>query len=103
MDYSYQDISKMIDHSLLTPNLTPIELDAGCQLAVEYNVASVCIMPYYLKRCAGLLSGSTVKPSTTIGFPHGGHATAIKRAEAEQALADVEAAYVAAAKEKGYL
>ena len=27
-------------------------------------------------------------PSTTIGFPHGGHTTAIKRAEAEQAIAD---------------
>jgi deoxyribose-phosphate aldolase len=29
-----------------------------------------------------------VKASTTIGFPHGGHTTAIKRAEAEQALRD---------------
>jgi deoxyribose-phosphate aldolase len=88
MDYSYQDIAKMIDHSLLTPTLTAAELDAGCRLAVEYDVASVCIMPYYLKRCAALLGGSTVKPSTTIGFPHGGHATSTKRAEAEQALAD---------------
>ena len=35
-----------------------------------------------------LLRGSTVKASTTIGFPHGGHTTAVKRAEAEQALAD---------------
>jgi deoxyribose-phosphate aldolase len=45
-------------------------------------------MPYYLKRCAALLDGSTVAPSTTIGFPHGGHTTAIKVAEARQALAD---------------
>ena len=34
------------------------------------------------------LQGSTVKASTTIGFPHGGHTTAIKVAEAERALAD---------------
>lgn len=88
MDYTYQDIAKMIDHSLLTPTLTAAELDAGCRLAVEYDVASVCIMPYYLKRCAELLGGSTVKPSTTIGFPHGGHATSTKRAEAEGAVAD---------------
>lgn len=88
MDYTYQDIAKMIDHSLLTPTLTAAELDAGCRLAVEYDVASVCIMPYYLKRCAELLGGSTVKPSTTIGFPHGGHATSTKRAEAERAVAD---------------
>ena len=88
MDYAYLDIAKMIDHSLLNPTLTANELDAGCRLAVEYDVASVCMMPYYLKRCAQLLRGSTVKASTTIGFPHGGHTTAIKRAEAEQALAD---------------
>jgi deoxyribose-phosphate aldolase len=88
MAYTYAQIAKMIDHSLLNPTITVPELEQGCRLAVEYNVASVCIMPYYLRRCAELLAGSTVKPSTTIGFPHGGHATAIKVAEAQQALAD---------------
>jgi deoxyribose-phosphate aldolase len=88
MNYTYDDIAKMIDHSLLMPTMTVADLEAGCQLAVEFNVASVCIMPYYLKRCAQILSGSSVQPSTTIGFPHGGHTTAIKRAEAEQAIAD---------------
>jgi deoxyribose-phosphate aldolase len=51
-------------------------------------VASVCILPYYLRRCAELLEGSSVAPSTTIGFPHGGHSTATKLAETRQALAD---------------
>jgi deoxyribose-phosphate aldolase len=88
MDYTYQDIAKTIDHSLLQPTLTDEELEAGCRLAVEYNVASVCIKPYSLKRCAELLAGSTVEPSTTIGFPHGGHTTAVKVAEAETALDD---------------
>ena len=88
MDYTYSDIAQMIDHSLLNPALTEADLDAGCQLALAYGVASVCILPYALKRCAVLLRGSTVKASTTIGFPHGGHTTAIKRAEAERAIAD---------------
>jgi len=88
MDYTYQDIAKMIDHSLLNPTLTDRELEQGCQLALEYDVASVCIMPYYLKRCAEILRGSSVNASTTIGFPHGGHTTAIKLAEAKQALLD---------------
>jgi deoxyribose-phosphate aldolase len=88
MNYTYQDVAKMIDHSLLNPTLTDRDLEQGCRLAVEYNVASVCIMPYYLKRCAEILNDSTVKASTTIGFPHGGHATAIKVAEARQALED---------------
>lgn len=86
--FTYDDCAKMIDHSLLMPTMTTAELEAGCALAVRYNVASVCIMPFYLERCAELLAGSTVKASTTIGFPHGGHTTALKVAEAERALAD---------------
>jgi deoxyribose-phosphate aldolase len=88
MDYTYEDIAKMIDHSLLSPVLTDRQLEQGCQVAVDYNVASVCIMPYYLKRCAEILTGSTVRAGTTIGFPHGGHTTAVKLAEAKQALED---------------
>jgi deoxyribose-phosphate aldolase len=88
MDYTYVDIAKMIDHSLLNPTLTDRELEAGCQLALKYDVASVCILPYYLGRCVEILRGSTVAASTTIAFPHGGHATAAKVAEAEHALRD---------------
>ncbi len=69
MTYAYSDLSKMIDHSLLVPTMNVEQLEAGCQLALAYDVASVCIMPYYLKRCAQILAGSTVMPSTTIGFP----------------------------------
>jgi deoxyribose-phosphate aldolase len=87
-NYSYPDIAKMIDHSLLNPALRAADLEAGCRLALDYDVASVCILPYYLKRCAEILKGSNVKASTTIGFPHGGHTTAVKVAEAKQALAD---------------
>jgi len=87
-DYTYLDIAKMIDHSLLNPALSVAELEEGCQLARQYDVASVCILPYYATRCAEMLQGSAVRPSTTIGFPHGGHTTAVKLAEVEQALKD---------------
>lgn len=88
MNYTYADLAKMIDHSLLNPTMTVGELESGCKLALAYDVASVCILPYYLKPCADILRGSTVVPSTTIGFPHGGHTTAVKAAEARQAVAD---------------
>jgi len=88
MNYTYADIAKMIDHSLLNPTMTTDDFEAGCRLAVAYDAASVCIMPYYLKRCAEILAGSTVVPSTVIGFPHGGHTTAAKEFEAKRALAD---------------
>lgn len=86
--YCYRDIAKMIDHSLLQQTLTDKELDAGCRLAREYDVASVCIKPYYVKHAAELLAGSDVAVGTTIGFPHGGHMTSIKVAESAQALHD---------------
>ncbi len=88
MDYTYEDISRMIDHSLLKPSLTFSDFESGCRLAAIYKAGSVCIQPHYLKRCAEILKGSGVKASTVIGFPHGGHCTSIKVAEAERALAD---------------
>ncbi len=88
MDLNYQDIAKMIDHSLLNPTLSDKELEQGCRIAVQYDVASVCTMPFYLRHCADILAGSSVQASTTIGFPHGGHTTAVKIIEAEQALKD---------------
>lgn len=88
MKCTYAEAAKMIDHSLLNPIFTDRELEAGCRLALEYDVASVCILPYALRRCAEILRGSAVKASTTIGFPHGGHTTAVKAAETERALKD---------------
>src|SRR5437588_3703868 len=87
-DFTYADIAKMIDHSLLQPVLTDAELEEGCRLARKYDVASVCIKPYAVSLAAAILKGSTVAVGTTIGFPHGGHTTAIKVAEAEKALDD---------------
>lgn len=87
-DYSYEDISRMIDHSLLNPTMTEDDLERGCQIGADYKCATTCIMPYYLARCAEILEGSECKASTTIGFPHGGHTTEVKVAEAKRALED---------------
>jgi deoxyribose-phosphate aldolase len=88
MPLTYDWIAKKIDHSLLGPTLTDAELDAGCRLAAEYGAASVCIKPYAVARAAEILKGTGVAVGTTIGFPHGGHATAVKVFETERAIAD---------------
>jgi deoxyribose-phosphate aldolase len=88
MDYTYEDIAGMIDHSLLNPTMGDEELEEGCRIAADYEVITVCIKPYYLARAAELLADSEVKPTTTIGFPHGGHTTEVKLAEARRALED---------------
>ena len=85
---TYRDVAKTIDHSLLRPELDDTFIADGCRLAAEYDVASVCILPYYLGPCFKILAGTTVRASTTIGFPHGSHTTATKVFEAQRALAD---------------
>ena len=88
MPLTYEYIAKRIDHSLLGPTLTDSDLEDGCRLAARYQVASVCIKPYAVKLAARILKGTGVEVGTTIGFPHGGHATAVKVLESEQAIAD---------------
>lgn len=88
LGYTVKEIAKMIDHSLLRPEMTDEVMERGIQIALEYDVASVCILPHKLKDCAQRLAGSDVQPSTTIGFPHGAHTTDVKVAEARRAIAD---------------
>lgn len=88
MDLEYAAIAKMLDHALLAPTLTAADIDRGLELARAYDVASVCIVPSFVPRAAELLHGSDVRVSTTIGFPHGAHATSTKLHEAERALAE---------------
>jgi deoxyribose-phosphate aldolase len=85
---TYESIAKRIDHSLLGPTLTKSDLEAGCRLAAEYQVASVCIKPYAVALAKKILQGSGVAVGTTIGFPHGGHCTATKVFESKQAMSD---------------
>jgi len=88
MKYTREELAKMIDHSLLHPTMTDQELEDGCKLAAEYNVASVCIKPYAVKMAVGWLQGSDVKVGAVIGFPHGNSPTESKRYETELACKD---------------
>src|SRR5687768_10631653 len=88
MKYTYAQLAKMIDHSLLHPTMTDKELEEGCAIAAKYEVASVCIKPYYVKRAAELLRGTGVLVGAVIGFPHGNSATESKRYETQLACED---------------
>ena len=88
MKYTYEELAKMIDHSLLHPTMTDRDLEEGCRLAAKYGVASVCIKPYAVRRAAELLQGSGVLVGAVIGFPHGNACTESKRYETELACRD---------------
>ncbi len=85
---TYHELAKVIDHSLLRPELTEAEVLSGCQLAALYDVASVCVKPSDVPLAVKLLKGTDVRVGTVVGFPHGNSTTTIKVAEAHQALVD---------------
>jgi deoxyribose-phosphate aldolase len=83
---TYQQLAKVIDHSLLRPELTETDVLAGCELAARYHVATVCVKPCDVTLAKEALKNSDVIVSTVVGFPHGGSHTSIKVAEAQLAM-----------------
>ncbi len=86
MIYKYDDIAKMIDHSLLKPFLTDEEIVKGCELADRYHVASVCVRPGDVRLACGILKKSSVIVGTVIGFPHGSTTTVAKMEETKDSI-----------------
>lgn len=83
-----KDIAKYIDHTLLRPDATFDQVTRLCNEAREFGFASVCVNPCFVKHCAGLLRGSSVKVCTVIGFPLGANVTETKALEARRAIRD---------------
>lgn len=79
-------INTYIDHTILKPFATSEDVKRICAEALEYKFASVCINPCYVPLAKELLAGSSTHVCTVIGFPLGQNTTAIKVAEAEDAL-----------------
>jgi deoxyribose-phosphate aldolase len=85
---SYSDVAKTIDHSLLKPELDDAFVEAGCGLAAQYDVASVCVRPRDVARAHTLLTSTNVAVGTVIAFPHGNSRTETKVYESRLALQD---------------
>lgn len=82
------NIAKMIDHTILKPNVTDAEVIKVCDEAKAYGFFSVCVNPYFVSLVANQLSGTDVKVTSVIGFPLGANTTLIKAAEAKQSVLD---------------
>lgn len=86
--FTLRQVAKTIDHALLRPDMTRAEVREGCEVALKYDVASVCCKPADVAFCADLLKGSDVHVGTVVGFPHGNSATATKVFETKQVVPD---------------
>jgi len=79
-------LNKYIDHTILKPEATDIQVIQVCNEAKQFNFASVCINPCYTKLVADQLRGSDVKCGAAIGFPLGAISTEVKVFEASDAI-----------------
>ena len=86
--YTLEQVAKTIDHSILKPDFTYADVEAGAALALKFNTASYCIRPMDVAVAAKALAGSTVNVCTVIGFPHGSTTTATKVFETKDAIAN---------------
>lgn len=80
------ELAGMIDHTLLKPDATPVQVARLCAEALEFGFATVCVNPVHVPLCREQLKGSRVLPCTVIGFPLGANTPAAKSYEAEDAL-----------------
>jgi deoxyribose-phosphate aldolase len=81
-------IADLIDHTLLKQNTTHFEIIQLCDEAINYNFASVCIPPYYVREASNALESQkgNVKVSTVVGFPLGYSSVLAKVEEIKRAI-----------------
>jgi deoxyribose-phosphate aldolase len=83
-----QNFARMIDHTLLKAEATKEQIEKLCAEAKQFNFASVCVNPTWVKRSSELLQGTEVVVCTVIGFPLGANTPAVKAFEAKDAIAN---------------
>jgi deoxyribose-phosphate aldolase len=83
---TYEAFARLIDHSLVKPELTDEQVVAGLQLAKRYGVACVSVRPCDIDLAVRTLQGSNVKVGSVSGFPHGSANTATKLYETRDLL-----------------
>ena len=79
-------ILRHVDHTLLKATASWSEIELLCNEALEYQTASVCIPPCYVKRIRKAYPDLNI--CTVVGFPLGYDSTCAKTAEAQNALDD---------------
>lgn len=86
LELSKVELAQRIDHTLLKPTLTRIELEKTCHEAMEYQFKTVCIPPVWVPYSVKLLNGSGVETITVVGFPLGYSTSESKADEALRAI-----------------
>jgi len=82
-----QDLAQLIDHTLLKPEATDVDVIALVEEGAGLGCFSVCVSPTFVSLAVKHAQGR-IKVATVCGFPSGKHVSSVKAAEAAQSIAD---------------
>jgi deoxyribose-phosphate aldolase len=83
-----EDLAKTLDHAVLDPEATEADIERVCAEAREHHLASVCVLPQFVRVAADHLRGCDVKVCAVIGIPLGDGPSKAKITVAEECVAD---------------
>lgn len=79
-------LSRFLDHTLLKPDASRLQIEKLCQEAKSFDFFSVCVNSGHVAFCTDLLQNSSVKVCCVVGFPLGAMDSASKAFETETAI-----------------
>jgi deoxyribose-phosphate aldolase len=88
MNRTIAELARVLDHSVLKPEASARDIEAGARLALQWNVGYYCVQPCWVRAAAATLHGSSTAIVAVIGFPHGCEASSVKAAAAGRAILD---------------
>lgn len=85
--FSRKMLAKMIDYTVLRPDLNREGIVEHCELALELHFAAIVVLPYWVRTVSRELAGTDVKVCAPVGFPYGTTSIATKVIEAKGCIA----------------
>jgi deoxyribose-phosphate aldolase len=81
-------LASMLEHSVLKPEATEMDLRAGAEVVAQWRVGFYCVQPAWVALAAGTLAGTPARVVSVIGFPHGCERTPVKAEAARIAVGE---------------
>lgn len=88
MDFTKEQLAKMMDHAVLKPNMTDDDIRKNAAMCIVRKIGDLCVRPTDTALAASLLKGTGTTVAVVVGFPHGASRPEVKALEAKLAIED---------------
>ena len=82
------ELARILDHSVLKPESTQSDIQAGIDTVRALGVGFYCVQPCWVKLAASALAGTDARVVSVVGFPHGCDLPDVKAQAAARAVGD---------------